>query len=767
MNTSPSSPEPTFPASQTSLSSHRTQTFVSKLPHPRSCHQCRRRKVKCNRQQPCSNCTSAANCVYPPGPGRAAKRPRHALDAQLLDRLGRLESIMKRLEMEKQDQLQLEDQPVAGKPIPPGQPFAQASSTASPSIDHQIGRLMIDESRSFYVGNSLWTSLGNEIEELRDLLSEPVCEDANYVATETALFVPEHEHAGPLGSNAAIFGLRSTAHSLRSLHPPLSMSVALLQIFRENVVPLVHIFHVPTTTRMYWDAIASLDAVDAVDKNTEALLFAIYYSAVISMEPGQCMATLGVSRVAALEKDRFAVEQAMSRADLLNTQSIILLQGAVLFLTALGNEDDSRTAWSLTSLVFHIAQAMGLHRDGTAFGLRPLETELRRRIWYYVCLLDVRSSESHGYEPIVHESAFDTKLPLHVNDSDLTPEMTVPPSERDTVTEMTFFLIRCESLRAGCWKAASSLPTTQLPGRASSAHEEDGDGSNPLTTREAREALVENLKKRLQDRYLRHCGDTSEPFMLVVSTVARLILARTWLKAHYPQGLKDDLVAHLDSDMRDRLFQISIEILELSNLLLSHKDIAKWAWHSQTHIQWHAVALVLSEICTRPPSRDCDRAWAQVTAIYERWKKKHNEKRGIMWRPIKRLLAKAGYVREMQKIEPPSVSPVEKGQETLNTPTSSIANPSTSARAADGEPFSTMGALPGVRGTNPLYPLMDMDMYLHNTQAVPDPGSVEMESIGTLMGMFPDDSMEEILGTVTDDDGYFDVTAMYSWAPAL
>ncbi|KAK3693254.1 Zn(II)2Cys6 transcription factor [Podospora appendiculata] len=759
MNTSP--PEPIFPAIPIGPRTYQTKEAASTPPHPRSCHHCRRRKVKCDRQQPCSNCTSVADCVYPPGPGRAAKRPRHALDAQLLDRLGRLESIMKHLEMEKQDTLR--DQSVAGKPGPNAEPpDSQSSPAASSSVDKQIGRLMIDESRSFYVGNSLWTSLGNEIEELRDLLSEPVAEDTRHDTTEPGMSDPQH--TGPLGSNAAIFGLRSTTHSLHSLHPPLSMSVALLQVFRENVVPLVHIFHMPTTTRLYWDAIASLDAVD---KNTEALLFAIYYSAAISMEPGQCMATLGVSREAALERYRFAVEQAMARADLLNTQSIILLQAAVLFLTALGNEDDSRTAWSLTSLVFHIAQAMGLHRDGTAFGLRPLETELRRRIWYYVCLLDVRSSESHGYEPIVHESAFDTKMPLHINDSDLTPEMTEPPLERDSATEMTFFMIRCESLRTGCWKVATALHTTQLPGHACGGDGEDEDGSLPLKAGEAREALVENLRKTLQDRYLRHCDEILGPFKLVVSTVARLILARTWLKVHYPQALKDDLVAHLDSNKRDQLFQISIEILELSNLLLSHPSIAKWAWHSQTHIQWHAVALVLFEICTRPPSKDCDRAWEQVTAIHERWRKKHNEKKGIMWRPIKRLLVKAGYVREMQKRSPPAVFPAENSQQTPNTPVSLTIDPSTSVPPAGGESSSAMGALQGVLGANPLYPLMDMDMYFGNVQTASDLGSGQLDSIGTLMGMFPDDSMEEMIGTVTDDDGYFDVAAMYNWGPAV
>ncbi|KAL4916140.1 hypothetical protein BDW62DRAFT_202982 [Aspergillus aurantiobrunneus] len=113
-------------------------------------------------------------------------------------------------------------------------------------------------------------------------------------------------------ANAAILGFRALAHSLHVCHPPVSQAVALFDVFKMNVSPLVRVF-------LSWRTHSST-----------------------------------------LEAYRFAVEQAVARADLLNTQNSILIQATVLFLTALRNEDDSRTVWSLTSLVYHIAQAMGL-----------------------------------------------------------------------------------------------------------------------------------------------------------------------------------------------------------------------------------------------------------------------------------------------------------------------------------------------------------------------------------------------------------------------
>jgi hypothetical protein len=327
---------------------------------------------------------------------------------------------------------------------------------------------------------------------------------------------------------------------------------------------MVRIFHMPTTTRMYWDAIARLESID---KNTEALLFAIYYSAVISMGPEQCVEIMGMSRGNAIKKYRFAVEQAMACANLLNTQSIILLQAAILFLSALRNEDDSRTAWSLTSLVSHIARTMGLHRDGTAFSLKPFETELRRRLWLHICLLDQRSSEYHGGEPIVHEFTFDTKVPLHINDSDLIPEMIAPPPERDGFCEMTFSLIRSEAMRTA-WKISHIPPSMRFP-----RHPPD------VLSLKDRIILAEEMKDRLHQRYLAHC-DNRVPFQLFSLTVARLIIARIWLVVHWPPGGSG--IPQGDG-MRDQLFLTSIEILEQSSLLLTNKDTSKWTWHSVWH----------------------------------------------------------------------------------------------------------------------------------------------------------------------------------------
>ncbi|ORY59303.1 uncharacterized protein BCR38DRAFT_351976 [Pseudomassariella vexata] len=607
--------------------------------HPpiRSCTFCRQRKIKCDRQKPCSNCDRGGRgleCVYPPGPGRSAKRPRQPIDpTKVFNRLDRLESMINRLGTQNSSlPLEAADEDLlspAEKPPSVIDGADQPNKIQPNIIDQQLGRLVIDDTRSYYVSNLSWASLGNEVEELRNLLAEPTSEEGDY---------PLEYNATPssFDPDASILGFGPVSNTLQRYHPLPSEAIILLQVFKENVAPVVRTLHMPTTERIYQDAIAALDSLD---RNVEALMFAIYYSAVISMPPQQCTTILGMSRESLLERYRFAVKQALARANLLKTESIIVLQAAVLFIESVRNEDDSRTVWSLTSLIVHIAKAMGLHRDGAAFGLKPFETELRRRLWYHICLLDIRSSEYHGYEPIVNGCGFDTKLPLHINDSDLTPEMASPPPEREEACEMTLCLIRSDYMRLG-WKVNFAPPSIVSPDGATNAGLSRNDGH----------MLVERFETRLQQRYLCHC-DTDEPFMFLTSAIARLMIARSRISVHKTvhRNSASNSTEH-DSDTRDYLFQKSIEVLEVSSLLLTSKHLTKWTWHTKTHVQWHAVAFVLSEICSRPAGPDCDRAWGYACTLFDEWKVKDNARRGSLWRPIKRLLAKARYVRELQTV---------------------------------------------------------------------------------------------------------------------
>ncbi|KAI1324141.1 hypothetical protein F5Y16DRAFT_381676 [Xylariaceae sp. FL0255] len=625
--------------------------------HLRSCILCRQRKIKCDRRQPCSNCVkSRATCVHPPGAGRAAKRPRQAVDTKVLDRLSQLEGTIKRL------QTQAREREAASGPSPPS--ITQAQSPKSSDGDtvptQELGRLVVEETQSHYVSNVMWADLTESIEQLRGLFVDDEEEDEVSFGHEDGSSPSadsQSASSGALGTNASIFGYRSVAHSLKEYHPPLQQSVALYQLFIDNISPIVRIFHLPTVNTIYWKAVSSLDSID---KDTETLLFSIYFSAVISLDAAHCDNLLGMPRTAAIEKYRFATEQSLARANFLNTKSVLLLQGAVLYLSVLRSDDGTRTVWSLTSLAVHVARGMGLHRDGALFDIPPFEAEIRRRLWHHLYVLDYRATEYHGCEPILTDKNFDVKMPLNINDVDICQGMTELPPEREGATDMSFFYIRCLAINVA-WNMSGK-------GRAV---------DNPYSLQERLSNLreFETWAKNYVQKF-----DLNNPLLFLTERVSKFIVLRNKILGFYTELVKrkrggesyptpssahgqgadcsseEFHVENLDTQtLKDHLFESSTDLLEMSLAVLTNHNLDRWAWHTRTYLQWYAIVLVLSEICVRPPSPQCERAWKCASATHDEWlriKNRDNSERGSeISKPISRLMARAQRVRAAQQAQ--------------------------------------------------------------------------------------------------------------------
>ncbi|KGO44646.1 Transcription factor, fungi [Penicillium expansum] len=658
----------------------------------RSCVTCRRRKVRCNKRSPCSNCTKAGiDCIFPP-PGRAPRKSKRPPDAELLSRLRRLEGVIDHLRGSgntegastsaqarsstpgsstgRSEPTVPTSVPTSVSAEPQNQavggtvcPFEESDPTklAPNKFENEFGRLVIDEGRSRYVSNRLWTSLGDEIEELQDILDHSSSGEDDTPS-------PESSHSG--SHDGYIFGFYSLSKSLREFHPPTSKVSILWEKYRENVAPLITIVHRPTARDLFTEAARH---PDALDKNSEALMFSMYLSSIVSMKPDECLFQFGEDRTTAVKRYRFATEQALAKAGFLNTQSLVLLQAAVLFLVCVRREDDSKFVWSMTSIVLRLAQGLGLHRDGTNFSLKPFETEMRRRLWWHISLLDVRSSEDHGTDPLINESMYDTLLPLNINDDDLSPDMEEPPKEREGCTDATFCLIRCE-ITSALRRANYACPRARFR------------PSNSLPPIDRAGRMIQIISDRCEQRYIRHC-DMNIPIQWCSATVGRLILAKLWLIVHHPMTRRDR--GNVSQATRESLFLTAIEVLEFGHLLETDTKTAKWGWLFRTNMQWHGVAFVLSEICVRPICPITDRAWSAVSLIYTEWASQATHKKGMLWRPLAALMRRAAATRSKQQQElisnfgplPPTTEPIPRvcpnSLPRIHMPTGMLNSPST------------------------------------------------------------------------------------------
>jgi len=164
-------PNPPHPPPQTSTPASTAGSTAGAVLNPRSCVTCRRRKVRCNKLYPCSNCQKAhIDCIFP-APGRAPRRPRKPPDGELLARLRRLEGVVHSLGVQVDDE---EGEPSgndkegssSGAQVKhePGTDTEVIGDVNTSSLSESFGRLVIDEKgRSRYVNNRFWAALSNEV----------------------------------------------------------------------------------------------------------------------------------------------------------------------------------------------------------------------------------------------------------------------------------------------------------------------------------------------------------------------------------------------------------------------------------------------------------------------------------------------------------------------------------------------------------------------------------------------------------------------------
>lgn len=106
---------------------------------------------------------------------------------------------------------------------------------------------------------------------------------------------------------------------------------------------------------------------------------------------------------------------------------------------------DGTPAAMYTGIALQAARSQGLHRDPDLFfKVCPIEREIRRRVWYQLCLQDIRTAEVVGIQPNIHSSTYDTRLPINIDDVELGPNL--PCISRDGFTNTTRLLIQSELL---------------------------------------------------------------------------------------------------------------------------------------------------------------------------------------------------------------------------------------------------------------------------------------------------------------------------------
>lgn len=388
-------------------------------------------------------------------------------------------------------------------------------------------------------------------------------------------------------------------------HPPTKFIHHLWQTFLENVNPLTKLVHVPNLEPVIQKGIAN---VHRIPNDLNALMFAIYSVAVLSLTEAECKEDLGEMRAVLLVRYVAATKEALSRAKFMSSTSIIALQALVLHILSIRDAYEARAVWTLTGLALRIAQNMGLHIDGTLLGLSPFETEIRRRVWWQLKMHDFRAAELSGQAKFRDFELDPTapKRPTNVNDDELYPSMTQFPTESLKPTEMIWCALRSDLASF----AAAQKAKLQKPGKSWLTSDE----YSAMDDLKIKDGFIKEMEDMIEAKYLRFC-DPSQPLQLHVLLGARCSTNLVRFVAHHPRRW-----AHLDRvppSEKQFVWGIVVHLLEQYNMMQSNPQLRRFAWNVPYFIQWHAIIHILDTLRVDPIHPDATKVWLLINEFYE------------------------------------------------------------------------------------------------------------------------------------------------------
>ncbi|KAJ5721454.1 uncharacterized protein N7483_009388 [Penicillium malachiteum] len=591
----------------------------------RSSYRCNQKKIRCSKTQPCDSCVRSRSVCTFPGPGRAPRRRKGALKAELIARVRNFEQELRHSDSGSKE-LVSKGAPVRGNAVHELERVEDLSDT------EHTPRGFSEEGPSnqylVHVDEELLTQdYYQKIEEPQSLTESP--------QEISGLKLNLHSiHDTLQRGDQFLFGFSSQALSLEAFHPSVPQCQKLWNIYQENVAPVLMIFHKPTLLKLIYKSAANTSSLDHA---SEAIAFAVYFAAVNSMSEKQCSETMSHDHSSLREYYKFATRQALARAGFLRSRSLEVLQASVLFLTCLRSREDADFVLTMVAAIHRMAQAMGLNREKTFGGLSPFEIEMRRRLWWHVYLLDSQSSELHSINTQIIEGEFDTEKPLNIDDSDISSDSTEIPHSRVGFTGMTFCLLRIEMIVH--YRRSALVGYRKI---------DNSDTRRNPDFIDKRLQELEELHCYLQDHYLRFC-DLSIPIQWVTATIIRLALARLWLTANFSNEPATDLVLSIEvvqKDLdRDQLFATALEVVEFAHLLETDSQTMKWSWFFEGYPQWLAAAIVLLELCSRQRTAETDRAWHVVQTAVENWIRRNFQVCGITMQAVVSLMEQVAKAR--------------------------------------------------------------------------------------------------------------------------
>lgn len=401
---------------------------------PLNCQFCRQRKLKCDRQDPCSTCVKKKRghmCFYTNKTntigGRVAKSKdllENGLDAQQTpakpvtaentiisggQRLG----IPVTVDMYK-DQAFAQKMEKSGlnETISKLNMDLVEDTSEVESLRQSLGMMKLgSRGNAIYHGESHWGSLFSEAAEVTDFFDEVRKQDGwstscvdpatqRHKKNLSALSAAEQEGSNRLAQILQLLPARPNSDKLVKRY--FEACEPLLNIIDEEafMVDYNQFWETPEDTQILWLGlllgVLSLALQSSLDYRLDDAAL-------------QRLTTAWTEWLKGIDH---CLEQAMVcvRASMVNIQALVLW----VCVQSMGNSEAefADVSWTTFGALVRVAQSMGLHRDPAWFRMTSEHQEKRRGVWALITAMDVHYSLVEGLPQAIHKDSTDVRPPL-------------------------------------------------------------------------------------------------------------------------------------------------------------------------------------------------------------------------------------------------------------------------------------------------------------------------------------------------------------------
>lgn len=398
--------------------------------------------------------------------------------------------------------------------------------------------------------------------------------------------------------------------------------------FMERVSPLL-----PILTKRIVQKLLSVAKYNrsALTDEQKALVYSIYLIAIRSTNGTESREIFpNYDQESAMKRYRHATEQAIMQA-LSGKRITLMVFQASVFLAAAGWSDfGSRYVSNVLQWILGLAGAVGFTQDMANLGFTVFETELGRRLWSELSLIDVCISEELGRKFQI--PSLTVTAPLNVNDNELSEDMQALPQGRIGYTDMAFNTMRfaiaytMRHFRAPCDNAICQLGRT-------SAHESDYA------------SRVSYITRFIHENYISRC-DLNDPVQNFTVMVAHVILFKLRLMIDTPRIEQEHLTLSSGDPLIRDLLNSAIWVIQFSLRITRDAATIPFTWKGATHIPLTTLVFVaknFAESCSVtmfPPE-----VWIDVKDEYYRTYKGDRYKKEPLWISLDSHMNQAGLPR--------------------------------------------------------------------------------------------------------------------------